>query len=99
MLKIIEKKADNVAIIHLFVKPNSKRQAIVVDGDNLMIQVSSKPVQNKANKEVLAMLKKKLKIPSNQIELISGANNSNKVLKITFSRIINEDEILKALLS
>ncbi len=99
MSKMIEKKTDNVVILQVFAKPNSKRQEIVVDGDNLIIQLCSKPVQNKANKELLSLLKKKLKIPSNQIELISGANNSKKVLKLSFSRIMTEDEVLKALLS
>ena len=95
----IERKPINAFILHLYIKPNSKRQEIIDDGDYLKIKLHSKPIQNKANIELLNLLRKKLKILSNQIKIISGLKSSHKTIMINFSKKIDEQEIIKKMLS
>lgn len=95
----IERKPFNAFILHLYIKPNSKSQEIIDDGDYLKIKLRSKPIQNKANIELLNLLRKKLKILSNQIKIISGLKRAHKTIKINFSKNIDEQEIIKKILS
>jgi uncharacterized protein (TIGR00251 family) len=99
VMKILEKQAGNSFLLHVNVKPNSKKQNIQIDGGFLRIQIRSKALQNKANKELLNLLKNKLKIPSNHIQLISGLKSTNKVIQLIFSTEVDEDVIIKKLLA
>lgn len=95
----IERKPGDAFILHLHIKPNSIRQEIIDDGDYLKIKLRSKPIQNKANIELLNLLRKKLKILSNQIKIISGLKSPHKKIMINFSKKIEEQEIIKKILS
>ncbi|MFX0070636.1 MAG: DUF167 domain-containing protein [Candidatus Hermodarchaeota archaeon] len=97
-MDFIKKYSGNSYVIYLNVKTNSKKQDIKIDGNFLTIFLRSKPIQNKANKELFSLLRKRLKISSNQIEFISGAKSNNKSLKINFLEEIEEQEILKKLI-
>ena len=94
MSSFIEKKAEDSYLLHIIVKPNAKKQAIVIDADHLIISLQSKPIQNKANKELITLLKKRLKLSSNQIELISGIKGTNKTIRCNFSQKIDEESII-----
>ncbi|MFX1410271.1 MAG: DUF167 family protein [Promethearchaeota archaeon] len=95
----IEKKNSKSYSLHIHVKPNSKKQGFI-DGSNYLIaNLKSKPIQNKANKELISLFKKKLKKSIDDIQIIFGAKVSNKLISITFSGEINKDEIIKKLLS
>ena len=95
----IERKPFNAFILHLYIKPNSKTQEIIDDGDYLRIKLRSKPIQNKANIELLNLLRKKLKILSNQVKIISGLKKAHKTIMINFSKKIDEQEIIKKIFS
>ena len=97
MCNFIEKKSKDSFLLHLNVKPNSRKQEIINNDDNLTVKLRSKPVQNKANKELLNLLKKKLKISSTQIQIISGSKGTNKIISIEFSEDITEKEFFKKL--
>ncbi len=99
MASFLEKKAENLYLLHTTVKPNAKRQSIVIDEENLIISLRSKPIQNKANKELISLLKKKLKLSTNQIELISGMKGTSKTIKCIFSNPIDEQSIIKSLIT
>jgi len=99
MTNFLEKNADDSFFLRVNVKPNSKKQSILVDGNYLTITVCSKALQNKANKELLSLLRKKLKIPSNQINIVSGLKNKNKTVKLLFITSIDEKEVIEKLLS
>ena len=49
-------------------------------GDALKIRLQSPPVDGKANKALLRFLSDHLGVPRNQIELLRGERNRNKVL-------------------
>ena len=98
-MSYLEKKSETNYLIKLNVKPNSKKQKIVDNGGFLTIYLHSKPIQNKANKELINLLKKKLSVSSNQIQIISGLKSSNKIIQIIFSFDIKEREIYHKLIN
>ncbi len=96
-MKFLEQRSNNNFILRLNVKTNSRSQKIINNGDVLTIFLKSKPVQNKANKELIALIGKKLNLSSNQIQIISGSKSKDKLIKITFLRNIEEEEIIEKL--
>lgn len=99
-MNFIKKKDKRKYILKIKVKPNSKKQEIlkVNKGDDyITIKIQSQPAQNKANKELLNLLKNKLQISSNQIFLISGAKTPDKYIQLSFDKEIAEQEILNKL--
>jgi len=99
MPHFLEKKTETTYFLSLIVKPNSRTQEIAVDAQKLIISVRSKPIKNKANKELIKLLRKKLNISNNQIELVSGMKNTEKIIKLTFNPTTDEETILNRLLS
>lgn len=97
MLKYIEKRNDNSFLLHVNIKPNSRKQEIIIDDENLIIRVKSKANQNKANKELLGLLRKKVGVSPNQIMIVSGLRSSNKVIELKFIEQIDENQLLKRL--
>ena len=96
-MEFLERKSDKIYFLHLNVRPNSKKISIVENGKTLTIFLLSKPIKNKANKELVNILRKKLKIPSNQVQIVSGLKSNNKIVKLDFTKRITEDEIIKKL--
>lgn len=96
-MNFIESQSDKIYFLHLNVKPNSKKINIAENGKFLTIFLLSKPVKNKANKELVNILRKKLSIPSNQVQIVSGLRSNNKIIKLDFNRKITEEEIIKKL--
>ena len=94
------KKISNfIYRINIYVRPNSRIQNIKAEDDSLVVQLKSKPLQNKANKELIKLLKKKLKVPSNQISIISGHKSTDKVVEITFNKEIKQENLEKLFFS
>lgn len=97
-MKFIETYSDTNFIIKLNVKTNCKTQKVIIYDDFLTILLKSKPIQNKANKELLNLLKMKLNVSSNQIKIISGSKKPDKIIRLNFSENTEEREILGKLL-
>ena len=97
-MKFLEKKRDFSYVVHVKVKPNSKKQDIINNEEFLTILVRSKAIQNKANKELIELIKRKLEISSNQIRIISGLKGSNKLIQITYLDDVEKREIYNKLI-
>ncbi len=97
-MKFIEKYSNTNFIIKLNVKTNCKTQRVIVHDDFLTISLKSKPIKNKANKELINLLKMKLNVSSNQIQIISGSKKPDKIIRLNFSENTEEKEILGKLL-
>ncbi|MBC87126.1 MAG: hypothetical protein CL677_08080 [Bdellovibrionaceae bacterium] len=69
--------------INVQVKTRSKIESVEkqLDGSYL-VRVNVPPVEGKANKRIIELLSKYLKIPKSNIELISGPKSKIKVFKI-----------------
>ena len=67
-------------IIKVKVKPNSKSQKIEKIKENeYEVKLKSKPEDNKANLELIKLMKKHL---NKEIKIIKGLKSKNKVLKV-----------------
>ncbi|MHA2035414.1 MAG: DUF167 domain-containing protein [Promethearchaeota archaeon] len=97
-MTFLEKVRDYSYIAHIKVKPNSKKQDVINNGEFLTILVRSKAIHNKANKELIDLIKRRLKISSNQIQIINGLKSSKKRIQINFSEDVEEREIYSKLI-
>ena len=62
--------------------PNSSCSKIVeITEEFIKIKLNSPPIEGKANKEVIAILSKFLKIPKSNITIISGDKNKLKTIE------------------
>ena len=98
----IEEIKSNTYLIKVFVKPNSKKQEIApihLEDDYLTVYLRSKPIQNKANKELLSLLKKKLHNWILSIEISNGFKSSNKIILVKGDNKVTKNEILNLLKS
>lgn len=100
-MNFIELRSEFVCIISIRIKPNSNRQFIAKPSENdehILISIRSEAKQNKANIELLNLIKNKLKVGIDQLQIISGRKNPNKRIKITFKKSHQKEEILNKLL-
>jgi len=96
----IKEKSTSEYLLYIYVKPNSKKQRIIPnyeESNYLTVLVRSKAIQNKANKELINLLKNKLMVSTNQIQIISGIRNNNKIIQINFINRMSKNEIIKRL--
>ncbi|MGA3290078.1 MAG: DUF167 domain-containing protein [Candidatus Bathyarchaeia archaeon] len=64
-------------IITIFVKPNSSKFRIELEGDEIIVHCTEKPVKGKVNKEII---KEFTKLLHAKVELASGATSRQKQL-------------------
>jgi len=73
----------NYIIIKTKIIPGSSKNKIIgVYADTLKIAITSPPVEGKANKKCISCLSKYFNITKSKIEILSGKNNRNKLIKI-----------------
>ena len=77
-------------VINVRLLPRSSKNEIVgFEGENLKVKVKSPPVDGLANRDLIKLMAKHLKIPKGRIEIISGHTTRLKALK--FYGINKED--------
>jgi uncharacterized protein (TIGR00251 family) len=76
-MKLTETK-DGV-VIEVFVKPNSQKFGVTLEGDEIVVRCTEEPVKGKVNKE---LIKELTKLFHAQVELVSGATSKQKKLLI-----------------
>ena len=62
------------------VKPNSKEQSIEEKDDGLLVRVKSPPVGNKANTELVKLLKKHFK--GKKVKIKTGFKSNKKIIEV-----------------
>jgi len=97
-MSFLKKTSENTFQLTIYVKPNSHHQKIERDGDFLAISLKSKARRNKANKELLNLLKSKLDLSAAQIKFIAGLRSQDKILELDFFKDITKSQIEKLLL-
>ena len=65
------------AIITIFVKPNSPKFSVELDGNEIVVHCTEEPVKGKVNKEIIKEFSKLLHA---KVELASGATSRQKQL-------------------
>ena len=75
---------NNGCILSVRVHPGAKRNAITgTHDDALKISLTTPPTDGRANQALIVFLAERLNIPRLSIELISGATNRSKTLRLT----------------
>lgn len=69
-------------VIRLKIIPNSSKNDIIYEENNVKIKITAQPVENKANKALIEFLAKKLKIAKSNIKILKGELNKEKTLLI-----------------
>lgn len=78
------------AEIFVSVKPNSKKVEVLEKNNELFVTLTSKPIQGKANQELLEIIKEYYKQKDKKIKnisILSGKTSRRKKLKIEFFEI------------
>ena len=69
-------------VLKVKVVPRSSINKIVgMEGDALKVKVKASPVEGLANKDLVALLSKRLKISKKSVEIISGHTSRLKLVK------------------
>ena len=99
-MAVIEDRLERSFLLKINVKTNSKEKKVVYNQNTdswITIYLISKPIKNKANKELFRLLSKKLNVSTNQIQIIAGLKNENKTIRITFNEDISKSKLLEKL--
>jgi uncharacterized protein (TIGR00251 family) len=84
-------------IFNVRVIPRSSKSEIVGEHDgDLKVKLSSPPVDGRANKELIKILAKELKVAKSDIEIIGGETSKSKRIQIRTSNKQNIYAILQA---
>ncbi|MHA1241644.1 MAG: DUF167 domain-containing protein [Promethearchaeota archaeon] len=95
-----EDSSERTIFLKIRVKTNSKVQKILFNQLTdtwISINLKSKPIKNKANKELIKLLSKKLNIATHQIQIIAGLKNTSKTIQIRFYQDMSNSKILEKL--
>jgi len=83
LCKMFIEQRNNQLLLHVKVVPNSSRTQLAGTlGNALKIKVAQPPEDGKANKALIAFLAEILRIPKNNIALVSGQTRPQKTLQL-----------------
>jgi len=68
--------------IQVKVKPNSKTEEVIKEGDIFLVKVKKPPKEGRANQAVIKLLAKHFGLSQNRVRIISGFKSKNKVIEI-----------------
>ena len=86
--KIQEETKDGL-IVRIKIVPNSSKNEFIWENDYLKIKIMAPPIENRANKALIELLSKALKIAKSNIKILKGELNKEKTLLISG---INEEK-------
>ncbi len=84
-----------MTIIQIKVIPKSSKLQIIKEGDVIKIKLTSAAQKGKANKQLLELLSKRLKLPKSKIKIVSGESSRDKRISIEG---LSKEEILSRLI-
>ena len=78
-------------IISVFVKPNSAKFKVELDGEEIVLHCTEEPVKGKVNKEIIKELSRLLQT---KVELVSGVTSRQKKLFVKGLRKKQAEELI-----
>jgi len=84
MSGIVREGGDSGVLISIKAVPGAKRDEVSgLLGDRLKIRVSAPPEGGKANMAICRLIAKELGVRVQQVEIVSGHTNPEKVVRVT----------------
>ena len=83
--------------INIKIVPNSSKNDIIIEDGIIKVKVTAQPIENKANKALIEVLSKKIKVPKTMIEIVKGLTSKEKTVLIKAKNKIKADEVRKIL--
>ena len=89
---------DSELLIKVKIIPNSSKNDIITENGTIKVKVTAQPIENKANKSLIEVISKKLKVPKTSIEIVRGQTSKEKTLLI---KVFDETKLkeIKAILN
>jgi len=81
-------------IFKVFVKPNSSKFSVEIEGGEIIVHCTEEPVKGKVNKEII---KEFTKLLHARVELVSGFTSKEKRLFVKGVRKQNAEQFLKSI--
>jgi len=78
----LAKVSESEILIKVKIIPNSSKNDIIVEDGIVKIKVTAQPIENKANKALIEILSKKIKIPKSNIKIVKGLTSKEKTVLI-----------------
>jgi uncharacterized protein (TIGR00251 family) len=69
--------------IQVKVKPNSRTEEVIQEGDSFIVKVKEPPKEGKANQAVIKLLAGYFGVLQSQVRILSGFKSKNKVIEVT----------------
>jgi uncharacterized protein (TIGR00251 family) len=88
----INENKDGI-IITIFVKPNSSKFRIKLEGDEIIVHSTQEPVKGKVNKEII---KEFSKLMHAKVEITTGATSRQKQLFVQGIRKSQAEQLLQS---
>jgi uncharacterized protein (TIGR00251 family) len=74
---------DRYLTFAVSVVPRASRSEVGGDHNGaLRVRLSAPPVDGAANRELVRVLAKSFQVPQNAVEIVSGANSKNKIVRL-----------------
>jgi hypothetical protein len=70
-------------IVEIRVSTNLPHQGVQEKDGMLRVRVKAKPLEGKANKEVIELVAKHFRIPEQNVSIIRGFSSNKKIVEIT----------------
>ncbi|HDL60627.1 MAG TPA: DUF167 domain-containing protein [candidate division WOR-3 bacterium] len=83
--------------LRIKVLPGKKQNKIEISGEEIKISIKEPAREGMANKAVIELISRKLKIPKSSVIILHGLKSRNKVIHI--EGIDGKDEILRRLVN
>ncbi len=90
--KVLTESKEGI-IINLYVKPGSNKEALVLEGDELVFYTTEIPEKGRANAALIRFLSKVVGLPVSKIDIIYGLKDRTKrvlVKDITMDQLIDK---------
>jgi uncharacterized protein (TIGR00251 family) len=68
--------------IEVRVKPNSRTEEVIEEGNIFIVKVKEPPSEGKANRAMVKLLAKYLGVPVTQVNIIKGESSRTKVIEV-----------------
>jgi uncharacterized protein (TIGR00251 family) len=68
--------------IQVKVKPNSRTEELVREGEVFIVSVKEPPKEGKANRAVIGLLAQHFRVSRSQVKIVSGLRSRSKVIRI-----------------